>query len=132
MANTQRVGRVNDALQQALADIIQRELSDPRFGFLTVTDVIASPDLSSAKVYVSSLTTLQNQQTPEDYQQQQLALLTKSTGFIRHLLGQRVKLRVIPSLHFIYDDSAAKANHISRVIDKAIDGPAVDDGLLSE
>ena len=122
MAQTQRIQRVADLLQRELAKILQCELSDPRLGFLTITDVSVSKDLSSAKIYVSALSKsdLDQTQTSQEYQQTQIALLDKSIGYIRHLLGQRIQLRIVPTLHFIFDDSAQKANHIGGIIDKAM------------
>ena len=122
MAQTQRVQRVADCLQRELAPILQRELSDPRLDFLTVTDVMVAKDLSSARVYVSALSSSDLTQTDasRDYQTTQIDVLSKSTGYIRHLLGQRMQLRIVPTLRFIFDDSAQKANYIGGIIDKAM------------
>ncbi len=118
MAQPQRIQRVADLLQRELAIILQHELTDPRLGFLTITGVDMSRDLANAKVYVSSLTL--QQQSTDISPQQQIEILQHSVRFIRGLLGQRVQLRYVPQLRFVYDDSTIRANHISELIERAV------------
>lgn len=121
MAQPQRVQRVADLLQQELAVILQRELTDPRLGFITVTGVDVSRDLASARVYVSCLSLhINNAEEAEKTAAEQVTLLQNSVGFIRRLLGQRVKLRVVPQLRFIYDDTTSRANALGDLIDRTI------------
>lgn len=115
MAQTQRTRRVADLLQRELALILQRDLTDPRLGFLTVTEVDASPDLRQAKVYVTCLSRAAEQtMLDKKTQQAQIHILQGSVGFIRRLLKDKVQLRILPRLHFVYDETGDKAYRIAQ------------------
>lgn len=108
-----RARRVGELLQRELAQLIQEELKDPRVRLVTVSHVGVSADLRQAKVYVTILA--------EDKDiQEQLKILNKAAGFLQHGLSQRIKLRVVPRLQFIYDDSIERGRHLSALIDKAV------------
>jgi ribosome-binding factor A len=104
--------RINDLIQTALAEIIQREAKDLRFGMVTLTSVSVSHDLAFAKVYVSVL--------EEDKATETLIALNKAAKYLRYCLANAVELRVTPELKFIYDDSCVRGNHISSLINKAL------------
>ncbi|QBQ55014.1 30S ribosome-binding factor RbfA [Nitrosococcus wardiae] len=108
-----RTRRIGELLQRELAQLIQKELKDPRVKLVTVSHVGVSPDLRQAKVYVTFL-------GGEKNIQQQLAVLNKAAGFLQHGLSQRVELRVIPRLRFVYDDSIERGRHLSALIDEAV------------
>ena len=72
----ERMRRVNEAVRQVLADALAGELADPRLGFVTVTDVKTSPDLRSARVYVSVL-------GGEDARASSLTALRSAHGVLR-------------------------------------------------
>ena len=115
-----RTRRVGEQMQRELAQLIQQEIKDPRIGMLTVQAVEVSRDFSHAKVFVSSLDNAEGMQ-------QSLAILTRASGFLRHELGQRIKLRIIPELHFVYDESIERGNRLSSLIDQAIASDKKDD-----
>lgn len=108
-----RTRRVGELLQRELARLLQKELKDPRVKLVTVSHVSVSPDLRQAKVYVTFL-------GKEKDTQEQLTVLNKAAGFLQHGLSQRVELRVIPQLRFVYDDSIERGRHLSALIDKAV------------
>jgi ribosome-binding factor A len=110
---TGRTRRIAELLQRELADLIRREVHDPRVKSLTVTSVDVSSDLSHAKVYITQLTGVE--QAAET-----LKALKNASGFLRHALRDRVLLRVIPQLHFLYDESVEEGAKISRLIDRAL------------
>ena len=110
---TGRTRRIAELLQRELAGVIQRELHDPRIGQLTLTSVDVAPDLSHAKVYITQLSGIAR--APET-----LKVLNKAAGFLRHALRERVELRVIPQLRFMYDESVEKGAAISSLIDRAL------------
>ena len=97
-----RSRRVGEQIQRELAELIQRELKDPRIGFVTVSAVEVSRDMTHAKVYVTELTQQANHK-------EMLAALGHASGFLRRELGQRMRLRTVPELHFIYDKSIEEA-----------------------
>jgi ribosome-binding factor A len=97
MQNT-RVARLAHQLQQEIAMIIHQELKDPGLGFVTVTRLELSKDLSHAKVMFSCLG---SEQSREQSQQ----ALNRSARFIHGLIKKRFRLKVIPELVFRYDES---------------------------
>ena len=95
--------------QQQVADQIQRELKDPRLGFVTVTSVEVTPDLRYARVFFSVMG------TPEEEQATQQAL-EHATGFLRHELAAHLDLRFVPELSFRHDPSIAQGDRIARLL----------------
>ena len=108
-----RTRRVAEQMQRELAVLIQQEIKDPRIGMVTVSAVDVSRDLSVAKVYITVLDEKHDIKIT-------LSILNKAAGFLRHALGQRVKLRHVPSLSFIFDESISRGNELSSLIDQAI------------
>lgn len=111
MKRTRRSNQVGDVIRAELSGILQRDISDPDLGFLTVTEVEISADLQYAKVYVSSLSKQQERQKT-------LAVLKRRAGHIRHLLAQRANMRFTPELDFRMDDTAERAESIDRILQK--------------
>lgn len=107
-----RAERVEDLLQNTLAEILQRKEEALHFGLITITGVKISPDFSFAKVYVSLLY--------EDKAKEAIHALNEESKEIRYELAHSVKLRITPELKFIYDDSAVRGQHISSLIDKVL------------
>jgi len=106
-----RRDRVSGLLRRELAVLIQRELKDPKVGFVGVSDVEVTRDLSLAKVYV---THYDPQQAAES-----LKALNRSSGFLRARLGEMLRMRVIPELRFLHDDSVERGERIDRLIEAA-------------
>ncbi|NVJ59664.1 MAG: 30S ribosome-binding factor RbfA [Gammaproteobacteria bacterium] len=109
-----RTDRVAEQLQRELAMILQREIKDPRVGMPTVLAVEVTRDLQHAKVFVSFL-------GKDEAEEVELALsiLEKAEGFIRTELAKRVRMRVMPLLHFKHDTSVQRGQAMSSLIDKA-------------
>ena len=108
MANTDRI---NSLLRKELSVIISQEINDPKLGFPTVTEVETAPDLSVAKVYVSFL--------GKNYKKRDgLETLRKSKGFIKSKLAKSIKMRRIPDLTFIVDDTLDNAERIENLLNK--------------
>lgn len=107
-----RTRRVGEQIQRDLAQLIPREVRDPKLGMVTVADVEVTRDYSLAKVFVTVLGA-----EPEV----SVRILTGASGHLRHMLGQRLMLRTVPALKFIYDDTTQRGNHLSRLIDEAVD-----------
>lgn len=110
-----RSRRVGEQIQRELAELVQRELNDPRLGMVTVSAVEVSRDLTVAKVFFTVL-------NPGHDVAETLEGLTHATGFLRRELGRRMKLRVVPELRFQYDSSIEEGSHLSALIDKAVSG----------
>jgi len=108
MANKRAV-RVGELLKEEISQIVLREMKDPRIGFVSVTDVEVSGDLRHAKVFISVYGSDQEKkETLEGLQQAQ--------GFVRKLVGERIKIHHTPEIIFRYDDSIENGVHISEII----------------
>jgi ribosome-binding factor A len=107
-----RARRINDLIQTTLAEIIQREAKDLRFGMTTITGVSVAHDLSFAKIFVSVL--------EEDKAAETVLALNNAAKYLRYSLANAVELRVTPELKFIYDDSTVRGNRISSLINNAL------------
>ena len=106
-----RVERVAEALKKEISNIIHDELKDPRIGFVTVTRIELSKDLCYAKVFFSVLGTDKEQGDTKK-------ALDSASGFIRWLIAQRIKLRLVPEIRFIQDKSCEYSIHIQQELDK--------------
>ena len=105
----ERLEKIAEAIKQEVAQILQRELKDPRIGFVTVTRVSVTPDLSQAHVYFSLL---DGHGSPAETE----AGLKSSAGFVRKLLGERLRIRVTPEVSFRLDPSVAETVRISKLL----------------
>jgi ribosome-binding factor A len=105
-----RSDRFNRLLLEEVSTIVQRELKDPRIGFVSFTRVETTEDLRSAKFYVSLLDESQAEDT--------LEALRHAAGMIRGVLMHRIKAKRIPELRFVHDRSIAYSVHISEVLEK--------------
>lgn len=110
-----RVGRVGEQIKKELSQILQYEVKDPRIGFITVTGVDVTNDLSQAKVFLSVMGT---DQQKEDT----LKALASATGFIRSELGKRIRLRKTPELLFQFDTSIEYGTRIEALLQQINEG----------
>ena len=104
-----RLDRVNQLIKEEISTLLQRELKDPRLGFVTVTGVETSPDLRVAKVFVSVL-------GDETRWAGALAALAGARGFVHNWLRQHLDLRVAPTLDFRPDRSMEHAARIQSLL----------------
>ena len=109
-----RTDRVSQQIQKEVAVIIQREIKDPRVGMATVSEVEVSRDLSYAKVFV----TMYNSDAEKTAKA--VEILNEAAGFIRSLLGKRIRARVMPQLKFVLDSSLMDGMRISNLVDEVI------------
>lgn len=118
-----RSRRVAQQIQQALSELIRRELRDPRLGMVTLTEVRMSNDLSYAKVYYSVL--------GADARQAQ-EILDAAAGMLRGPLGRALGIRHSPELRFVQDELIESGARLSALIHKAVKDDAArhvdDDG----
>ncbi|HDE7994534.1 TPA: 30S ribosome-binding factor RbfA [Staphylococcus aureus] len=107
--SSMRAERVGEQMKKELMDIINNKVKDPRVGFITITDVVLTNDLSQAKVF---LTVLGNDKEVENT----FKALDKAKGFIKSEFGSRMRLRIMPELMYEYDQSIEYGNKIERMI----------------
>lgn len=103
--------RVAEQIQKDLAELIPRELRDPRLGFVTLTEVDLTPDYAYATVYFSVLTG-----SAEDSER----ALNDSAGYLRNLIFKKMHIHTVPTLRFKHDVSVERGAEMSRLIDDAL------------
>jgi ribosome-binding factor A len=102
--------RINEVLREVVGAAIPGELSDPRIGFVTVTAVETSPDLRTAKVFVSVL-------GDEEEREATLQGLRSSHGVIQSRIAAETRMKRTPTLTFHYDDTIEKASRVSELLE---------------
>ncbi|MBR0420896.1 MAG: 30S ribosome-binding factor RbfA [Erysipelotrichaceae bacterium] len=106
-----RTDKLDSILLREISMIISQEINDPKLGFPTVTEVDVAPDLNTAKVYVSFL--------GKNYKKRDgIDALRRAKGHIKSLLAKRIRIRKIPDLTFIVDDTLDKADRIEEILSK--------------
>ena len=116
-----RTLRVAEQIQRDLAEMLRLEVKDPRIGMVTLTGVEVTNDYAHAKVFFTTL-------GDEERISAATEGLERAAGFLRHELGHRIKLRSIPQLHFVYDNSVERGARLSQLIDAAVKGEPDTDG----
>lgn len=109
MANRPR--RVAQALKEELSRIIHEELKDPRMGFVTVTAVNVTKDLRRVRVSYSVY-------GDEEAKKKTKQALASASGFIRRLIGERIRLRLVPEIVFELDRTVEYVDTVERLLDK--------------
>ncbi len=109
---TPRARRVGEQIRQELADILWREMKDPRVHGVTINAVDVTSDLEHAKVWYTLL-------AGEDAEISKA--LTRAAGFLRTELSHRMRMRVVPKLTFQYDRSIERGAHLSQLIEQALE-----------
>jgi len=117
MFEVDRTRRVAELIKRELAHLIARELNDNRINTVSLTAVTVNRDFTQSVVYFSTIADPHN---PDQVEK----LLNKSSGYLRHLLSQRIDLRTTPKLNFKYDDSIQRGVEMSQLIDKLKKGNA--------
>jgi ribosome-binding factor A len=128
-----RLQRVADQIQRELAQLIQLEVNDPRVGMVSVTGVKVSRDLAHADVYVTVMgsvegvsglapgVTLDKAGALDRLEvEESIKALNAASGYLRTLLAKRSSLRTTPRLIFHYDQSVARGQYLSSLIDRAL------------
>jgi ribosome-binding factor A len=105
-----RMRRINESLREIVGEAISTELQDPRIGFVTVTSVETSPDLRSARVYVSVLGTAEQRDAT-------LEGLRSSHGVLQAAIARRMRIKRTPTLSFHYDETIERAARVSKLLD---------------
>ncbi|MBI2860682.1 MAG: 30S ribosome-binding factor RbfA [Chloroflexi bacterium] len=107
-----RIQRINHLIRNELSGLLRQGVKDPRLGnFVAITEVITTPDLRYARIFVSFLG-----DQPE--KEQALNALASATGFFRSHLAKSLKLRRVPELSFHWDDSIERGERLMRLIDQ--------------
>ncbi len=107
-----RSDRVGDLLLELVSGLLTKEVSDPRIGTITLTEAVVSKDLKHARIYFNLL-------TKNEGKAEVLSGLKSATGFIRSRIAKELKLRYVPTIEFVYDDTQDQARRIEDLIQQA-------------
>lgn len=108
-----RTVRVGEQIHRELAQLVRGAVKDPDVGMVTILDTAVSRDFAHAKVYFTVLgddATIRASETG----------LNRAAGFLRRELGRRMRMRAVPQLRFVYDDTERKGARIDALIDRAL------------
>ncbi len=109
---SKRLNRVEEATKEVLAEVIQREIKDPRVGFVTISRVDVSPDLRHARVYYSVL--------GDDAEvKRTIQGLESSRGYMRSALGKHLRLKYLPEIDLVREDVSGDAIRLAKLLDRA-------------
>ena len=101
--------RMAERIRQILSELLLREVSDPRLQGVTVTEVKLDPELVFADIYVKA-------QGEEERQDEVMAGLGRASGFLRRSVGKSVRMRNVPELHFHWDVTLQRGEHLNQLI----------------
>ena len=104
-----RTRRVAERIQVELAEILTMKTEDPRLRVLSITGVTVSRDLSSARVYIAGSISNEEEGAVK-------RALAHATPYFRTLLAPRLKLRIVPELHFEFDRAIEAGNRIEQLL----------------
>ena len=102
---------MQDFLREEISMIIQREIKDPGLGFITIIDVKMTEDLKYAKVYYSVFGS-------EEEKERTAQALKRATSYIKHLLGDKMRMKYMPDIAFAYDTDQERAARIDEILKK--------------
>jgi ribosome-binding factor A len=106
-----RPDRVADQIRGELALLLAREVHDPGIGFVTLTRVQVTPDLQQARVYYTALGDEKTRRNSE-------RALERAIPFLRRQIGSRLRLKRVPELKFMYDESIAGQDRIEQLLNE--------------
>ncbi len=111
MSQGSRPDRVADQLRAELADLLAREVHDPGIGFVTLTRVQVSGDIQQARVFYTAL-------GDKTARQRTGRALERAAPFLRRQIGKRLRLKRVPELRFLYDESIEGQVRVEQILDE--------------
>jgi len=114
MANPRTRARIETRILERAAIVLQSEVSDPRAGFITVTRVEMSADLTSGKIFYSVLGS-------EADRNKARHMLKDASGYLQRMIAPALKMRRLPHLRWLFDDSLEHSIHMDRMIYEALE-----------
>lgn len=108
---TTRQNKLRELLKEEVSDILRREIKDPRLGFFTVMDAEITSDLRHAKVFVSIMGS-------EEERKQSMEVLKHAQHFVRQEFGKRVRMKVLPDIQFLHDESVDRGMRIFELLEE--------------
>jgi ribosome-binding factor A len=108
-----RTDRIGSQIQRELAELVRTNFDVRKIGMVTIQAVQVVRDFSHAKIYFTFF-------GGELDQQGVTKMLKQAAPKLRHELGQRMRMRIVPELHFLYDESIERGSRISSLIEQAV------------
>lgn len=105
--------RIGDQIQRELAELLEREIQDPRIKMVTISAVTVTSNLANAKVYVTVM-------GDSEAARESVHALQHAAGFLRRALASRLRARAIPALQFVHDSSVERGIRIGALINAAL------------
>jgi len=102
---------MQDFLREEISMIVQQQIKDPGIGFVTIIDVRMTEDLKYAKVYYSVYGS-------DEEKERTAQALKRATNYVKHLLGEKVRMKYMPEITFIYDTDQERAARIDEILKK--------------
>lgn len=118
MREFQRTERLGAELRRELAAVLQEDVRDPRLGVITIQEVRVTKNLAEAKVFFTCFET--------DAKACSLLLNKTMAGFLRRELAHRMRMRIVPQLHFIHDESIEYGSRLTNLINQAVGDKVID------
>ena len=125
MAKSFRKERLNETIKELISELVLSQIKDPRIGFVTITAVRVSSDLSSAKVHYSVM-------GDEAARAETKQGLISARNFLRKTIARELRLRVAPELVFVYDDSLDRSLRIEETLREVLPKTSDDDEAAGE
>jgi len=125
MSQGSRPERVADQIRAELGQLLSREVHDPGIGFVTITRVQVTSDLQTARIYFTALGDDQARRSSE-------RAIDRATPFLRRQIGARLRLKRVPELHFLYDESIAGQDRVEQLLNELHVNDSNDDDIDSD
>ena len=106
-----RKERMQDLLREEISTIIQQDIKDPGLGFITVVEIRMTADLKHAKVYYTVYGT-------DEEKEKTAVALKRARNYVKHLIGERIRLKYVPDLTFVFDTDQERAARIDEILKK--------------
>ena len=113
MKEFDRTERIGAELRRELAEVLRDEVKDPRLQRITIQEVRVTRDLAHAKVYFTCFP------LDEGAEEQARLLNRQLAGFLRRELSRRARMRTVPELSFVHDESIVRGEHLAKLIEEA-------------
>ncbi|MSP64457.1 MAG: 30S ribosome-binding factor RbfA [Ignavibacteria bacterium] len=103
-----RMEKISSVVRHCIGEYLSREITSPPYNFTTVSDVVVSPDIRHAKIYISIFGN-------EDQKKKTLNHITSKRNEIKHILGKHLQTKFTPAIHFYLDDTLEKVDHLEKL-----------------
>lgn len=112
--NERRLARLQEQIKHRLAELLQREIADPKLGFVTISRVELDPEFTVCKAYWSVLATTAAGEAKAKAQSGEV--LARASGMLQREMGKSLDTRTVPHLQFVFDEGVAGGSRVNRLL----------------